>query len=199
MALQSSLEGSGLFYESHLLEWMRGRWPIERLRNEPQFHLPAPRRSEIAAPEESPRLNDERLDMPAEADRKASAAGGDSIVAYDALQHLKLQLHVVDHRQVTWQGQLWPAQSAEWKVDEPPEQRAAEESPEWSSRLHLTMPRLGGITAQLVLTDRSLRMQVQVETTATREALTGAGDDLLQRLRDAGIELRAFQVLDATG
>jgi hypothetical protein len=52
IALQSNLEESGLFYESHLLNWYQGQYPRERLLMEPQsglVQLPLPADANPAA------------------------------------------------------------------------------------------------------------------------------------------------------
>ena len=40
-ALHESVEFSGLFYESHMHEWISGSRPLAALQREPQTHLPA--------------------------------------------------------------------------------------------------------------------------------------------------------------
>lgn len=50
-ALQQTLENSGLFYESHLVQWASGQRPIADLDREPQSHLTPP--DDPAAPDPS--------------------------------------------------------------------------------------------------------------------------------------------------
>lgn len=56
-ALRGAIEGSGLFYESHLKEWVDGSRPLAQLREEPQGALPgqpAAARAGSAPPEIAP-------------------------------------------------------------------------------------------------------------------------------------------------
>lgn len=53
IALQSNLQESGLFYESHLLSWYQGQYPREQLMKEPQSQLVNQPRPD-SAPEKSP-------------------------------------------------------------------------------------------------------------------------------------------------
>ncbi|MBL8483881.1 MAG: hypothetical protein JNJ60_16920, partial [Rhodocyclaceae bacterium] len=50
-ALRGAVESSGLFYESHQALWVAGKFPLERLRQEPQarFSSPAARPGQSAA------------------------------------------------------------------------------------------------------------------------------------------------------
>ena len=148
-ALKGALDRSGLFYESHLLQWFAGDRPLAALLREPQGRLstatqvlqpspeepdPAPMRASTA------RVPDPGVPRTLAADSRGSTQPLDPQV----LGQIRSQLEVIEQRQVLWQGQAWPGQALEWRIEEPPERGASPDEPTpWTTHLRLTLPQTG--------------------------------------------------------
>ena len=90
------------------------------------------------------------------------------------------QLDALATQQYVWQGQAWPGQPIEWVIEDPQGEGSAEgedTEPTWNTTLRLTMPRLGGVEAQLHLTPAASTAQ-SAATAAARVA--GGADDAAQ-------------------
>jgi hypothetical protein len=103
------------------------------------------------------------------------------------------QLDALATQVLSWQGQIWPGQTLEWDIEDSPQSRPGEEgadSRRWTTRLRLTLPRLGAIDATLRL-DAQGRVELKLSAGdgATTALLTGSGDLLARRLADAGLSL----------
>jgi hypothetical protein len=199
-ALKGALDRSGLFYESHLVQWFAGDRPLAALLREPQGRLstaahpsqpgvedpdPAPLRT--AAPSVA---NPSLPRAPAE-DSRGAAHPLDPQV----LGQIRSQLDVIEQRQIFWQGQAWPEQALEWRIEEPPERGAEHDEPApWTTHLRLTLPRLGEVNAELGLSAGHVRVRLAAQTGATAGALRDAQGRLTEALSQAGLVLAGFAV-----
>jgi hypothetical protein len=198
-ALKSALDRSGLFYESHLVQWFAGDRPLAALLREPQGRLstaaqvpqpspedstPAPTRASAAIPNPSaPR-------PPAEEPR-----GSTQPLDPQVLGQIRNQLEVIEQRQVVWQGQAWPGQALEWRIEEPPERGASHDDPTpWTTHLRLTLPRLGEVSAELGLSAGYVRLRLAAQAGASADALRDARSELTEALSQAGLVLAGFAV-----
>jgi hypothetical protein len=203
-ALSKALSGSGVFYESHQSQWVLGQRPMSDLLQEPQGKL-------------SPALHDNGVSHDARtassfADRSTAAASlglsedirtaaaGDRPSAampvhQDAMPQVRNQLQALETQQLVWQGQLWPGQDMEWSIRDPGEQHAgpAEVQP-WFTQLRLRLPKLGALTADLALVDRTLRLRLVAPAADAQQSMQGAHEALASALSAAGIDLISFKV-----
>lgn len=162
MALQNALSASGLFYESHLHEWISGTRPAAELAREPQAQLsgslkPAP----PPAPQDATNVDLARLAanmreigegahkllglireaqvQPAntaaiDADVIAPSQSALPAVEPEAARMINLQLNALEHQMVRWQGQLWPGMPMEWEVlEDKPEGGGSQADPQQSA------------------------------------------------------------------
>lgn len=167
-ALKSSVENSGLFYESHLLRWYRGERERPLLNAEPQMHtgqggLPS---SCVAAKEESLHLL------------------------------LRQQLELLATPQLRWEGEVWPGLYLELNINlrEAGEQGAgvardgsAKEAADttenfWEADLKLVLPAVGELSMHLEMSDDSLKIVAQPETLAAADLVANKMLDLRQQL-----------------
>jgi hypothetical protein len=155
-ALQNSLASSGLFYESHLHEWISGNRPQADLAREPQaqmsgsWHQPA----SPAVPNDNTKINLAQLaanlhdlgdsaqtlvNLIRDAQVHASnptATDADLITATqtalptvepETARMINLQLNALEHQTIRWHGELWPGQPMDWEISEDkPEGRSRE-------------------------------------------------------------------------
>lgn len=204
-ALRTALDSSGLFYESHLAEWVEGRRPLDRVLNEPQARLRPSTQPEADGAQAHRTAPAERIDEPAA--RSAPTAAGwaasrspdpeQALVHPQALPLVREQLQTLENGQLVWVGQAWPGQALEWHLhivdDGGP--RAAEEPLPWATQLRLTLPRLGSVVADLQLTGNSLRLELAATDPTAGSELRAARNVLANALADAGLQLVRFATI----
>lgn len=100
------------------------------------------------------------------------------------------QLHCLDTRQLAWQGLAWPNQMMDWTVEERDARPGADPEAQagWFSRLHLELPRLGGVTASIALQGGQFRIHFDASP-ETAEVLRDAQSVLASRFAAAGLSL----------
>ncbi|MBS0543655.1 MAG: flagellar hook-length control protein FliK [Proteobacteria bacterium] len=111
------------------------------------------------------------------------------------------QLNALATHQYVWQGQAWPGQPVEWIIHDPEDQAAGREqadaadaAPEWKTTLRLTLPRLGGVEAQLHLTAAGVALRMRTADPATMAALQDHRDELQSALEAANLSLAGMVV-----
>ncbi|HYD60992.1 MAG TPA: flagellar hook-length control protein FliK [Noviherbaspirillum sp.] len=145
-ALQNALSASGLFYESHLHEWINGTRQAAELAREPQAQLTGNIKQAPSTGGHEPsnadlgRLAANLRDIGDGAQklmgliREAQVHAGnpsstDAIlitpaqsalpsVEPEAARIINLQLNALENQMIRWQGQLWPGMPMEWEVQE---------------------------------------------------------------------------------
>lgn len=174
--LRQVVRESGMFYESHLARWSRGELPLEAILREPQARL-GPSAPTVAGVSEL-------RNMPEEAARLAGR-----------------QLMMLEGGPFVWQGEAWPGQPIEWRIEEDAHGQAEAQS-EWRTELRLTLPRLGEVHAALSLSAQGLSVKLTAHDAKAREALGAALPVLADRLQAArlklvGLALQRVEVDDA--
>ncbi len=202
-ALQQTLSQSGLFYESHLNQWINGQRTITELMHEPQANQttqisvnPSPVNAVtvtaaiVEAASVSPLTH-----APAAAAPSSSQPVDTTINNPVLAQLVHQQLHTLEQNRFLWQGELWPGQALQWEVsDETPRDHTSQVQSVWSSKVSFELPALGKVIAYLKLNGEQLTMQLQAETPAAAEQLQAHSNRLSTVLGAAGIPLAAFQV-----
>jgi len=172
-ALREGLEFSGLFYESHLLEWHQGRRGLSTLASEPQA-----------------------LVIPA-AD---SALGVNEVLAPIVHAQLEtLDTGRVRWEGEIWPGMAirWQVHSYDDEHTGDQRQEAhqhGEQQTVWSSSLNLNLPALGEISAQLTLRDNVLQLRLMTTTLDIADQLDQHRKSLSTNLGSAGIRLDGLDV-----
>lgn len=196
-ALQHAVERSGLFYESHLAQWLTGERALESLLREPQGRLAA------LAPRSAPTSGADEPMINGAAQLRSSTAGAAQITWFDnadavdpqALPQVRAQLDALDARQIVWHGQPWPGQPMDWRIDELPEHHGGQEDTHaWTSRVRLVLPHLGEVTAELSLQAHSLRLRLFAGDRASEAALAAGQGSLAHALDEAGLRLTGFSI-----
>lgn len=166
--LRQVVRESGLFYESHLARWSRGELSLEGILREPQARLGRAEPATTGLPE--------LRQMPEEAARLAGR-----------------QLMMLEGGPFVWQGQVWPGQSMQWRIEEHSGgQAGAEQDAQWRTELSLTLPRLGEVSAQFSLSAEGLRLQLSAGSETALAEIRGALPQLADRLREAGLQVQAL-------
>jgi len=182
-ALARSVADSGLFYESHLLQFFSGQRSLAQLLQEPQAHLT---------------LQSAATDTPATPSTSHVAAS----MAAEAIPLVRQQLELLALSQFRWSGEAWPNAGMEWEVTEQGRHRQggtdnngpAGEPRTWSTRLSMTLPRLGSIELHLSLANDSWRAYFGAAEVATINAMRVDSAQLRQRFSAAGLSLSGLEV-----
>lgn len=198
--LNTSLAQSGVFYESHLQQWVAGERSLEALHQEPHNRLVSSPAQGAATPAKV-----------AETGLPAAAAAADEAAALDnnllrsmpeTLQPVvREQLNALDFQRVLWQGQVWPQQHAELEIarEHHPRGQKSEAEQIWHSTLRIELPGLGTVVAQVLLDDeQGARVNLRASPEAI-EALRPGGETFRQAMDAAGITLRQLELSAAQG
>lgn len=203
-ALREALGKSGLFYESHQAQWIRGERSIGQLREEPQNLLTGKGAQspdgQYAAPA---RAASAQAQMQAQMQAQAAQAqaaqhrvGGEAAqpIAKELMHLVQQQLHTLEQHHLVWMGQVWPGQQMQWEIQGQPEHQARRDERQWSTEMELSLPKLGGVHARLVFAESGLRMTLRAAEPATAGLFDSALPKLKGALADAGITLLSVAV-----
>jgi hypothetical protein len=211
--LGKMLTQSGLFYESHQAQWVAGQRPLGELLQEPQGQL-SPRllMPQLAAgqvlqqhvlpqvaPAPAAQSSLPELSAPTSTAQIGTVAAkpmGEPVHP-QATGLVQQQLEVLDGRQVVWQGQVWPGQNMEWRVEEREPQHTAgeqENGADWQTSLRLHMPRLGSVEAALSLTSRGIQLKLNAEESRVVNLMQQRQGELQQSMEAAGLQVLSFAV-----
>lgn len=217
--LKQAITQSGMFYESHQAEWVEGRLPKAALLQEPQgkLSLPAAFASALAedqgAAQGQPKVNigepavAARLTTEVAQTQSSTVEGSKSAVAQSQTQGqvvapqtqplVQQQLEALATQNFSWQGQVWPGQEMRWEIDEEAArqgQDGEDTAPKWSTRLHLALPNLGEIDAQIRLEGNSITLSMSADSAETRTLMRVSGLALRNQLDEAGLTLASMGV-----
>lgn len=215
-ALKQALQGSGLFYESHLSDVAYGRRNAQQVAKEPQAAL---------NPDDAPRINpsDEKRSiladnvrfslptmssptmpqadgMPSTGSAPTWSSSTPSLapapppgIHPDAALLVRQQLEVLANQTLAWEGSAWAGTHMWWEINREQGDRASTADPHanamqtWATRLVLTMPRLGAVEVRLNLAGDQLVMHI-VAPDGEAE-IARSGEALRQRMLAAGLTL----------
>ncbi len=217
--LRQALGQSGLFYESHQADWVLGRRDTASLTSEPQGQAQtrstAPGASQAATGQAvhqgvaSPKSG-AQSGQPAAAEGSERAAQARGAALADEAVPVRTapipdrlipivhqQLDALATQQYVWHGQAWPGQAVEWRIEDPErDDGSAEEETAhgWDSTLRLTLPRLGGVEAQLHLSGKQVALRLRADEADTLVALDAGAAALASALEAVDLRLSGLIV-----
>jgi hypothetical protein len=177
--LHETISKSGLFYESHVAEWVKGERPLAELMREPQMQrLLQQQGGETAA---------------------RAAAGGPDL---SAAQMINQQLHTQEQNRVLWHGQAWPGQEMQWDVRRDQREGGqggsgdADGEPEqiWRSGVRFRLPMLGAVSAAVTLVGEQVHIQVQTDNDGSAVTLRAYASQLESAMAAAGAQLTSLTI-----
>lgn len=210
--LRQALETSGLFYESHQAEWVGGKRELDALRQEPQARIAWEEQAKSGTGRVDPHrpagrpdaetVDAARSSTPLPASRSESAAAAPSAAALPPAMAgiVDRQLDAIANQHIVWQGQVWPGQTMDWRVEErevPPGE--AETGARWHTELKLQLPVLGTMTARLDLNGDHLTIAIDAGAASGVARMQAGEGDLRRMLEARGLALDAFRVADDDG
>jgi flagellar hook-length control protein FliK len=172
--LHQSISSSGLFYESHVTQWLLGQKSRTEIELEPQAKI-------AVELEQSVLVNKE------ESHHSALA------------QIIHQQLDILEQQRLTWSGLLAPNMPLEWEVNEQPQQETSSENnsetiQSWLSHLRIHLPQLGLVDIQLQLRDNQVQLAIQAEHQDSSEFLKAAYPSLERSIETSGAHIQSFSV-----
>ncbi len=203
--LQQGLRESGLFYESHLSRWFGGEYPLEEILREPQGRL-SPRLPQSG---EQPGIQlGAQLDTPADELLRAGVRTGstevleslfkkagagashEGIADQRTLPIVGEQLSTLQSGQLLFRGDLFPGRPLEWTVAEREagRNRSGGRERNWETRVTVTLPHLGPVTALLTLDGTAITVKVRAEKCETVPLLEAGRARLTEQLEGAGLD-----------
>jgi hypothetical protein len=174
-ALRDSVALSGVFYESHVTEWVDGKRNLAELQREPQAQI------------------GKTIDNTGLLTR--SDAGSTEIGKI-----VNAQLSTLDQPRITWHGEVWPSQRMEWDIsrDDSDQQQAQQENreavPTWQSVVRFNFEHLGAVSASIRLVGDQIHMQIRTNNEGANEALRLHGSELADSMAAAGTALDSLIV-----
>ncbi|PKO56708.1 MAG: flagellar hook-length control protein FliK [Betaproteobacteria bacterium HGW-Betaproteobacteria-21] len=126
-----------------------------------------------------------------------TAAARPAAVSERALPLVHQQLDALATNQYVWNGMAWPGQKIEWVIEDPRDEREGEDGntpDDWNTTLRLSLPRLGGMEAQLHLTPAGVALRLRADEPATMAALEAGRADLEAALAATEVPLTGMVV-----
>lgn len=167
--LRQVVDRSGLFYESHLAEWVSGDRTLDSLRHEPQAKL-------ASAAHDPSRPEGLRDALP--------------ILTREAASLVREQIQALQAQQVAWQGTVWGDQRGQIEIGRDPSHAGEAGTQTWRARLALDLPALGRVEVRLTLHGADLGIQIQSADTASHVRIDSAAPVLHARLEGQGLRPR---------
>lgn len=203
--LKDTVIKSGLFYESHQAQWAAGDRPLTELLREPQGRLSEPRaftaaqqaaNAAQATLASTPLGQAPKVDLPNPlAPVLSNSTSTQEPVHPQTAPLVQQQLETLDQRQLLWQGQVWPGQDMRWQIEERSAREGEQDAErEWQTRLELSLPHLGQVSALLKFTPQGIRIELAAPASETAQALQSAGPLLNQGMERAGLHLIEMKV-----
>ncbi|WP_159879650.1 MULTISPECIES: flagellar hook-length control protein FliK [Aquitalea] len=187
--LKSNISQSGLFYESHLKEWLDGRHNLAQVQQEPQSRLLS-------------KLND---DLASPTPEKASSTNTLSprTVAPELANLVQRQLDIVENQQLQLNGYAWPGQPMQLQIqqehtNERTASLGADDVGVWSTSLSLNLPALGGLSARVRLVGQSVQVSFVAEEDEASGLIQQHANQLQSGMEAAGLTLANLAVKNGT-
>ncbi|MCL4724382.1 MAG: flagellar hook-length control protein FliK [Rhodocyclaceae bacterium] len=189
-ALRQAIVESGLFYEAHQALWVAGRYPAEALAREPQARRapPQPAPQPAAASQTGEAAPAGKPPADAVATGAAAARGVPAAELPAELQPLvHQQLNAAATAHLVWRGEIWPGQNLHWEIEEQREEQREEErdaqgeageetAAAWTTRLKLSLPRLGALQVTLGLAPAKVSLAITADADGATALRQGLGE-----------------------
>lgn len=188
--LREALSKSGLFYESHQAQWLRGERSVRQLLEEPQNILTG--KTVTSSPGNVTQPIPERIaeQQPTNQSQPSKLDATGSPINKELLPLVQQQLHTLENHHMIWMGQVWPGQLMQWEIQGEPEHRRKQPNErQWSTEMELSLPRLGDVRAHLALTEHGLRLTLHATDSNTIELFNQSLPQLRDALDQVGISL----------
>jgi len=202
-SLRNALSFSGLFYESHLLQWHMGERLLTDIQKESRLRLAAMAKmaNDPVSGENIPAstgLMDDNKDLLAPIMRndeladnlRHSSAPSNQLTSALLREQVETLLSGVFH----WQGSVWQDQEMAWDVEKQAGESDQESEQSWKTSIRLTLPNLGEISATLVSSDAGIKGRIITDSTFTMNVMQKELADLEEKLAGSGLNLISMAI-----
>ena len=209
--------GSGLFYESHLADWVAGKRDFARVKAESDERIVTKTTGVITATKFTDRgVVRDSINMSDASGQKRSDAqsmgepsetsivqttsqtpsnGTPSLEDRDAIQLVRQQLNVLATGQIAWQGLVREGVPGEIEIRHEARGGNSDQADVWQARIRINSPTLGEIDVAIALASNHLSLSV-VAAPDAQEHLIVSAEAFKLAVRSRGIELGALAIAD---
>lgn len=188
--LKSNVSQSGLFYESHLKEWLDGRHNLSQVQQEPQSRLLS-------------KLNEDLASHDSRSNTASASSLSPRTVAPELANLVQRQLDIVENQQLQLNGYAWPGQPMQLQIqqehtNERTGSLGADEVGVWSTSLSLKLPALGGVAARVRLVGQNVQVSFVAEEDEASGLIQQHAEQLQTGMAAAGLTLANLVVKNGT-
>ncbi|KAF0215261.1 MAG: hypothetical protein FD174_4200 [Geobacteraceae bacterium] len=199
--LREAVTRSGVFYESHLAEWVNGKGGLDGLLREPQgrlsfkyasAHGTAPEKPGEPSPHASSQnIGNTGADKPSASPPSPLAA---DFADTQTVPIIKQQLAILNTGRFIWEGEVWPQQQMEWSVEEREANPDEAEGKSWQTTLRLDLPRLGSVCATLHMKNHELSVMLETDKENAATFMRQTEHKLVKGLSGTGVTLAGMVI-----
>jgi flagellar hook-length control protein FliK len=202
-SLRNALSFSGLFYESHLLQWFLGERLLEDIKKESRLRLASMAKmgkeplSETNTGEKPGIFAEKNLiaALTSENDelpdgRNLITALPDQVTSPLLREQVETLLSGIFH----WQGTVWQDQEMEWEVEKQAGGRDHESEHSWRTTIRLHLPNLGSLSATLISSDEGITGRITTDSTETKNEMQRELGGLEERMAGSGLTLLSMAI-----
>ncbi len=200
-ALRNAVTFSGLFYESHLLQWYLGEIPfseiLQEARSGPQYRIRRDqvRKDAITSDETGVEAEETENNMVAALLSENESADASSVFSLKAQTELvRDQLNLLMSGTFAWHGEVMTGHEMEWLVERDPDGADTDGPPSWRTSISINLPNLGLVCATLTLAREGIEGIVRSKLPETATILRKEIGILEERLEGAGIRLNEMVI-----
>jgi Flagellar hook-length control protein FliK len=170
-ALRETITSSGLFYESHLKDWVGNQRPLSEIRQEPQGRL------EHQVPSFTAATSEIRAD------------GSDAVIPENLIPIVQRQLNALESHAGIWRTEVWPGQFAQLAIEQETSASNSSEPQQttWRASLKMQLPQLGTIDTVISLVGNRTRIEVKTAELHAEKLLMSARANLVESLGGIGL------------
>ncbi|QBJ77471.1 flagellar hook-length control protein FliK [Aquitalea sp. USM4] len=188
--LKNNVSQSGLFYESHLKEWLDGRHNLSQVQQEPQSRLLS-------------KLNEDLASHDSRSNTASASSLSPRTVAPELANLVQRQLDIVENQQLQLNGYAWPGQPMQLQIqqehtNERTGSLGADEVGVWSTSLSLKLPALGGVAARVRLVGQNVQVSFVAEEDEASGLIQQHAEQLQTGMAAAGLTLANLVVKNGT-
>lgn len=184
--LHDALSNSGLFYESHQVQWLEGARSTSQLLQEPQNSATANPSTNV----KTLSLPDGNIPSTSQLNTAALAEEKIPLIPHHLQPLIQQQINALETQQMLWQGNIWPGQAMQWEIHEQASQTpATDNQQQWATQIHLDLPNLGMVSATLNFNNTGLSLILNASSPTTLATLGNASSQLVATMSDCGIPI----------
>ena len=122
----------------------------------------------------------------------------DIVVHTQSLPLVQQQLSALETGHLIWRGEIWPNQLMEWDISDHSssghEPVTDEVSSHWQMQLSMTLPKLGEVTANIVINANCMHIRLHTAATETAEFLRNNRPPLATAIASTGLSVQSVEI-----